>query len=113
MSGGRVASWVSLLTGVGFALGSTVHAVSGVLLFWGFEVYGPGYPGWRHVTFSLIDAAIACIAWQVPRWLVFPLVFFAIDQAIEHGVTPVVMLVTIAAAFAAHERWAHSHRVAY
>jgi len=25
----------------------------------------------------------------------------------------VVMLVTITAAFAAHERWAHSHRAAY
>jgi hypothetical protein len=35
---------------------------------------------------------------------VFPLISFAIAQTIEHGVTPVVVLVTIAAAFAAHER---------
>ena len=101
----RLSSWVCLLTGVGFALGSTVHAVCGVLLCWGFEVYGPGYPGSRHVAFALIDATIAGIAWQKPRWLVFPLLSFAIAQAIEHGVTRVVVLVTVAAGFAAYDRW--------
>jgi hypothetical protein len=101
----RIASAAGWLTGVGFALGSTVHAVSGVLLWWGFEIYGPGYPSWRHAAFALIDAAIACVAWQWPKWLVFPLAAFALDQLIEHGVTPVFVLVMIAVAFAIHGRW--------
>jgi hypothetical protein len=98
-------SLAARLTAIGFALGSAAHAASWVALWWGAEWYGPGYPPWRHVLFALVDAATAWISIRHPRWRVFPLAAFFIDQIVEHGVQPVGVLVMVAAVAAAYERW--------
>ena len=98
-------SLAARLTAIGFALGSAAHAASWVALWWGAEWYGPGYLPWRHVIFALVDAATAWISIRHPRWRVFPLAAFFIDQIVEHGVQPVGVLVMVAAVAAAYERW--------
>ena len=93
------------LTAIGFALGSAAHAASWVALRFGVEWYGPGYPPWRHIVFTVADATTAWISIRHPRWRVFALSAFFIDQFVEHGVRPVGVLVLAAAIVAAYERW--------
>ena len=98
-------SLTARLTAVGFALGSAVHATAWVPLWFGIELYGPDYPPWRHVVFTVVDASIALIAVRRPRWLVFALVAFLVEQVRAHGVQPTSVLVAIAAIAAGVERW--------
>src|SRR4051794_16373496 len=72
------------LTALGFAVGSTVHAVGFALLAWGIELYGPDYPVWRHVVMALVDASIAWIALRLTPWLVFALLAFLAEQLLVH-----------------------------
>jgi hypothetical protein len=67
-----------------------------LLLFFRIELYGPGYPHWRHAVFALIDASIVWLAVRRPEWLVFALVAFLTDQIWEHGVQTITVLVMLA-----------------
>ena len=89
-------SLVATATAIGFALGSVAHATAWLLLSFDIELYGPGYPQWRHVVFASIDASIAWLAVRHSKWLVFALVAFLADQIWEHGVEPVAVLVMMA-----------------
>jgi hypothetical protein len=96
-------SLVAKATAIGFALGSVAHATAWLLLLFD-ELYGPGYPQWRHVLFASIDASIAWLAVRHSKWLVFALVAFLADQILEHGVGPIAVLVMMAALAAGVER---------
>ena len=91
-------------TALGFALGSLAHATAWLLLFFRIELYGPGYPHWRHAVFALIDASISWLALRRPEWLVFGLVAFLADQIWEHGVETITLLVMLAALAVGLER---------
>ena len=86
---------VRLVIALGFAAGSLVHSTGLVLLAGGIELYGPGYPAWRHAVMAVVDALIACIAVWRPAWLIVALPAFLAEQVLVNGVglTPVVVLI--------------------
>jgi hypothetical protein len=89
------------MVAIGFALGALAHFTSWVLLWWGIEVYGHGYHGWRHPTFTVVDAFIAWVAVRFPAWLALPLALFAAEQTWDHGFGPEPVVVAIAALLSA------------
>jgi hypothetical protein len=76
-----------------------------VLFFGGIELYGPGYPHWRHIVMILIDVAIAVIAAQQSAWLVVALLAFLAEQLTVNGLGLTSFLVLIAAIAAGRENW--------
>jgi hypothetical protein len=117
--------WISGLVAVGYALGSLVHATGWFLLLFHIELYGAGYPAWRHAAFTVADASIAWIAVRRPDWLFFPLLAFFLEQGATHGIqawhqwtskgqipwgTGVMLLLFLSATVAAGIRWRHLRR---
>jgi hypothetical protein len=84
-SSGGTWRWISRLIAVGYALGSLAHATGWLLLLFHVEMYGAGYPAWRHVAFTVADASIAWIAARYPDHLFLPLLAFFIEQSATHG----------------------------
>lgn len=76
---------ISGLIAVGYALGSLTHAAGLFLLLFHIEMYGEGYPAWRHAAFTVVDASIAWIAARHPDRLFLPLLAFFIEQSATHG----------------------------
>jgi hypothetical protein len=74
------------LIAIAFALGSLMHATAWLLLTFGVELYGPGYPAWRHAAFTVADAFIAWVALRHPHRLFFALLAFSIEQLATNGV---------------------------
>jgi hypothetical protein len=83
------------VTAVGFMLGCMAHTTGLVLLGWGVELYGRGYPAWRHAVMATVDAMIASTAIWRPAWLAFVLPAFIAEQLLVNGMgwTPVVVLI--------------------
>jgi hypothetical protein len=77
---------MSGLITVGYALGSLTHAAGWFLLLFHIEIYGAGYPAWRHAAFTVVDASISWIAVRHPDHLFLPLLAFFIEQSATHGV---------------------------
>jgi hypothetical protein len=77
---------ISGLIAVGYALGSLTHATGWLLLLFRVEMYGAGYPAWRHAAFTVADALIAWMAARRPDHLFLPLLAFFIEQSATHGV---------------------------
>ena len=98
----------SRLTALGFALGSIAHALGFVLLVgWGIQWKGPGYPAWRHVVMVMVDLSIVWIAMRRQSWLVFALLGFLVEQVIVNGVHLEITLVFVLLAIVvtAWEKW--------
>jgi len=68
-----------------FALGCLLHAIGFALMLFGVELYGAGYPAWRHAAFVLADALIAYLAFRRPERLFVPLLAFLIEQVAVNG----------------------------
>jgi hypothetical protein len=98
-------SLAAKVTAAGFLVGSSAHAVGLLLMGFGIELYGAGYPPWRHVVFVVVDAVVAWISARRPSVRVFPLAAFCVDQIVEHGVRPVGVLVFVSVVAAVAERW--------
>jgi hypothetical protein len=98
-------SLAAQVTAAGFLVGSSAHAVGLLLMGFGIELYGAGYPPWRHVVFVVVDALVAWISARRSSVRVFPLAAFCVDQIAEHGVRPVGVLVFVSVAVAVAERW--------
>ena len=83
------------LIALGFAAGCLVHSTGFLLLLVGIELYGPGYPAWRHVVMAAVDAAIACIVVWRPAWLIVVLPTLITEQLLVNGIglTPAVVLI--------------------
>ena len=99
--------WTQLIA-LGFALGSSAHALGFVLLStWGIKWYGPTYPAWRHLVMASVDLLIVWIALRRPSWLVVALALFLVEQLVVSGfhleATPFFVL--IAVVVAAWEKW--------
>jgi len=77
---------ISWMVSIGYALGSLVHATGWFLLLFHIEMYGSGYPAWRHAAFTVADASVAWIAVRHPDHLFFPLLAFFVEQSATHGV---------------------------
>lgn len=92
------------LAAIGFGLGGIWHAVNAVLVWRGVELYGPDYPGGRHVLMALVDASIAFVAMRHARWLVWVLLSFAVEQFIVNGIEWTPIAVLIAAVFVGYQQ---------
>lgn len=88
-----------------------MHAVSFVLLAGGIELYGQGYPAWRHVVMALVDASIVWIALRLTPWLVFALLAFLAEQLfVNRRFETTSGLVLVAAILAGWDRWSRRPR---
>ena len=90
---------------IGFAAGAAVHAAAFALMLFGVDLYGPGYPAWRHAVMATIDASVAWLGWRQQRWLFVALPAWAAEQTLVNGfgVFPVVALIGVVAL--TWERW--------
>jgi len=73
------------LVAVVFALGGVAHLSGVVLMPWGWELYGSGYPWWRGLVMAVVDVGVATIALCRPAWLIVALSGFLIEQLIVNG----------------------------
>lgn len=76
---------LTTIVAVGFTLGCLAHAIGLVLLLFGVEWYGAGYPAWRHAAFTCVDALVAYLAFRRPERLFVPLAAFLIEQIAVNG----------------------------
>jgi hypothetical protein len=74
------------LIGLAFTCGAAIHAAGFVLHQFHIEIYGAGYPPWRHPTLAIVDALIGLIAFRRPRWLMPALLAFLAEQILTNGV---------------------------
>ena len=96
---------VARLTGIGFGLGSAVHATAFVLLVGsGIHWYGPTYPAWRHVAMTGADAFIGWAGWRRPAWLLILLPAWVAEQIIVNGFNVECAVVIVALIALAWER---------
>jgi hypothetical protein len=93
------------LTALGFVIGAVTHTVAIGLFMSGIELYGPGYPWWRHLVMAALDAAVAWIALRRTTWLVFALLAYVAEQIAVNGLKPTGVLIVVAALLAGRERW--------
>jgi len=71
---------IAKLTALGFVTGGVIHAAAFLLLRGGIQLYGPAYPGWRHVVMATVDGAIAWVALKWPRGLFVALPAWIAEQ---------------------------------
>ncbi|HKV98991.1 MAG TPA: hypothetical protein VJN96_04155 [Vicinamibacterales bacterium] len=89
---------VTRLVAIGFALGAFAHSTGLVLLLFGYTLYGPHYPWWRHALMVTFDATIATIALRRSTWLIAALCVALLEQIVVNGFGWVAALVAIAIA---------------
>jgi hypothetical protein len=89
---------VEKLVAIGFALGALAHATGLVLLLFGYTLYGPHYPWWRHALMVIFDVTIATIALRRPTWLIVALCVSLLEQIVVNGFSWVAAAVAIAIA---------------
>jgi hypothetical protein len=96
---------IAKLTALGFVTGGVIHAAAFLLLWRGIQLYGPAYPGWRHVVMATVDGAIAWVALKWPRGLFVALPAWIAEQWLVNGFGPITAVVAVAVAGLVWERW--------
>jgi len=94
-----------------FAAGAAVHATGFMLIGLGVDLYGPGYPAWRHAVMAIVDASIAWTAMRHPRWLFVALPAWAAEQALVNGFGFFPIAALVAVAGLAWEQWCRGRAV--
>ena len=98
-------SSVARVVAIWFAAGAAVHATGFILIWFGVDLYGPGYPAWRHAAMALVDVSIAWVAVHHPRWLFVALPAWAAEQALVNGFGFFSSVALVGVAAVAWERW--------
>ncbi|HVG54315.1 MAG TPA: hypothetical protein VM846_07810 [Vicinamibacterales bacterium] len=104
-------SSVARVVAIWFAAGAAVHATGFILIWFGVDLYGPGYPAWRHAAMALVDVSIAWVAVHHSRWLFVALPAWAAEQALVNGIGFFSMAALVAVAALVWERWCRGRAV--